>query len=72
MKPIPLNVDGANPLGFLTAVGLVLLLSEKKGEKDAPDVRLSWTGSRRPVVLAPGVEDGAALVALIADIAALG
>jgi hypothetical protein len=69
MKPIPLNVDGANPLGFLTAVGLVRLLSEKKGERGAPDVRLSWTESRRPVVLAQGVADGAALVGLIADLA---
>jgi len=69
MKPIPLNVDGANPLGFLTAIGLVRLLSEKKGEKDAPDVRLSWTEARRPLVLAPGVEDGTALVAVITDLA---
>jgi hypothetical protein len=69
MKPIRLNVDGANPLGFLAAVGLVRLLSEKKGERGAPDVRLSWTESRRPVVLAQGVEDGAALVGLIADLA---
>lgn len=68
MKPIPLNVDGANPLGFLTAVGLVRLLSEKEGGEGAPDVRLSWTESRRPVVLAQGVEDAAALVGLIADL----
>ena len=69
MKPIPLNVDGANPLGFLAAVGLVRLLSDKKGERGAPDVRLSWTESRRPVVSAQGVEDGAALVGLIMDLA---
>jgi hypothetical protein len=66
MKPIPLNIDGANPLGFLTALGVARLLSERNGGKD---VRLSWTESRRPVVLAPDVEDGAALVALIADLA---
>lgn len=69
MKPISLSVDGANPLGFLAAVGLVRLLSEKRSEKDAPDVRLRWTESRRPVVFAPGVEDGRALVALVADLA---
>jgi hypothetical protein len=69
MKPILLNVDGANPLGFLAAVGVVRLLSEKKGERDAPDVRLSWSESRRPVVLAQDVEDDAALVGLIADLA---
>jgi len=69
MKPILLNVDGANPLGFLVAVGVVRLLSEKKGERAAPDVRLSWSESRRPAVLAQGVEDGAALVGLIADLA---
>lgn len=69
MKPIPLSVDGANPLGFLAAAGVVRLLSEKKGERDAPDVRLSWSESRRPNLLAQGVEDGAALVGLIADLA---
>ncbi|MBZ0252154.1 MAG: hypothetical protein K8I02_02345, partial [Candidatus Methylomirabilis sp.] len=69
MKPIPLNVDGANPLGFLTAVGVVRLLSEKRGERHVPDVRLGWAESRRPVLLAQGLQDGAALVGLIADLA---
>jgi hypothetical protein len=69
MKPIPLAIDGANPLGFLAALGAAQLLAERKGEKGPPDVRLSWNEARQPVLVAPGVEDGEALIALLADLA---
>jgi hypothetical protein len=69
MKPIPLAVDGANPLGFLAALGAAQLLAERNGEKGPPDVRLSWNEARQPVLVAPGVEDGEALIKLLTDLA---
>lgn len=69
MKSIPLAIDGANPLGFLAALGAVQMLAERKGGKDSPQVRLSWTDRRQPVLAAQGVEDGEALIQLLADLA---
>lgn len=69
MNPIPLAIDGANPLGFLEALGAAQLLAERKDEKGAPDVRLRWNEARQPVLVAPGVGDGEALIKLLADIA---
>jgi hypothetical protein len=69
MKPIPLAVDGANPLGFLATLGAVQMLAERKGEEGSPHVRLSWTEARRPMLVAQGVEDSESLIQLLADLA---
>lgn len=69
MRPIPLNVDGANPLGFLAALGAVQLLAERETAEQPPHIRLKWTEARKPVLVAQGIDDSDALVQLIADLA---
>lgn len=57
------GLDGANPLGFLAALGVLLVLSERAG----PKPKLAWRneGSWRPLVTFQGSRDD--LVAALAE-----
>lgn len=57
------GLDGANPLGFLAALGLLRVLDARRGEDPRP--RLAWVdeGRWRPVLhLPPSLEDPVATV----------
>ena len=71
MTPIPLSIEGANPLGFLSALGTICLLTDEMmaGGDGVREVRLRWTAGRNPVLIAAGLADGAALVGRLAELA---
>jgi len=66
MTRIRLAIDGANPLGYLAALGVAQVLAEQREAR--PGVCLSWDAARRPVLLAPNVDDADSLIGLLADI----
>ena len=67
MTSIPLAIDGANPLGYLAALGIAQLLVERREVRAG--VCLSWDAARRPVLRAPSVDDAERLINLLADLA---
>lgn len=69
MTPIPLTIDGGNPLGFLTALGAVCLLADEQTGPNAHAIRLHWTAARRPILTADLMDDGVALVKRVAELA---
>lgn len=69
MNAIPLAIDGANPLGFLAALGAVCLLTDDPTGQSPRAVRLRWTVARGPILTAEHLDDGAALVKRVAELA---
>lgn len=69
MKPIPLAIDGANPLGFLAALGAVCLLTDDQTGQSPRAVRLRWTAARRPILTTDHLDDGSSVVRHLADLA---
>lgn len=66
MTPIPLAMDGANPLGFLAALGVVCVLSEDRPSGDGAPLsggaRLGWSPARAPILFADGIDDETTLI----------
>jgi hypothetical protein len=66
MTRIPFAIDGANPLGYLTGLGVAQVLAERREGRS--EVCLSWDTARRPVLLAPKVGDAESLINLLTDL----
>jgi len=66
MSQFRLAIDGANPLGYLAALGVAHVLAERR--EFHAGVHLSWDVARCPLLLAPDMEDADGLVGLLEDI----
>lgn len=66
MTCIPLTIDGANPLGYLAALGVAEVLAKRR--EDRSEVCLSWDAARRPLLLASEVDDAESLINLLAKL----